>query len=185
MPELPARPNLEQYKKQAKDLLHDHGLGTSAALVRIAHNHPRLHKLPESDIRSARFILTDAQLVLAREHGFESWPKLTAHIRSINLINSVADPADPVAAFIEAACVPRHSGHATGDLAHAEIILSRYPQVATANIYTAAILADEATVRSNPLARSKNRYGKRRPARLGRPHTPLLLALPPPRSLAV
>jgi ankyrin repeat protein len=66
----------------------------------------------------------------------------------INPINSVADLADPVATFIEAACIPRHSGHATGDLEHAEIILSRYPQVATASIYTAAILADEPTVLS-------------------------------------
>lgn len=148
MPELPTRPNLEQYKKQAKDLLHDQRLGTSAALVRIARHHPRLHKLPEADIRIARFILTDAQLVLAREHGFESWPKLAAHIRTINLINSVADFADPVTAFIEVACVPRHSSHASGDLEHAEITLSRYPQVATANIHTAAILADESTVRS-------------------------------------
>jgi ankyrin repeat protein len=148
MPELPARPNLEQYKKQAKDLLHEHGLGTPAALVRIAHHHPRFHKLPESDIRSARFILTDAQLVLAREHGFESWPKFAAHIRTINLIDSVADLTDPIAAFIEVACVPRHSGHTSGDLDHAEIILSRYPQVATANIHTAAIRADESAVRS-------------------------------------
>jgi ankyrin repeat protein len=160
MPELPARPNLEQYKKQAKDLLHDHGLGTSAALVRIAHHHPRLHKLPESDIRNARFILADAQLVLAREHGFESWPKLAAHIRTINLINSVADLADPVAAFIEVACIPRHSGHTSGDLDHAEIILSRYPQVATANIYTAAILADESTVRSILLRDPKSATAK-------------------------
>ncbi len=65
----------------------------------------------------------------------------------INLIRSHIDLADPVAAFVEAACVPRNSGHATGDLEHAEIILSRYPQVATANIHTAAILADEHTVR--------------------------------------
>ena len=148
MPELPGRPNLEQYKKQAKDLLHDQGLGTPAALIRIAHHHPRLHKLPAPDIRSAPFTLADAQLILAREHGFESWPKLAAHIRTINLINSVADLADPVVAFIEVASVPRHSSHASGDLAHAEITLSRYPQVAMANIHTAAILADESTVRS-------------------------------------
>ncbi len=44
--------------------------------------------------------------------------------------------------------MPRNSGHTSGDLAHAQLILEHYPQVATANIHTAAILADEATVRS-------------------------------------
>ncbi len=138
--ELPARPNLEQYKKQAKDLLHDQSVGTPATLTLIARHHPH----PQS----APFTLTDAQLVIARTHGFESWPKFAAHIHTINLITSIADLADPVAAFIEAACVPRHSGHASGDLAQAQLILDRYPQVATANIHTAAILADEPTVRS-------------------------------------
>lgn len=54
---------------------------------------------------------------------------------------------DPVAAFIEMACVPRHAGHASGTLDHAEMILERYPRVARANIYTAAILSDEDAVR--------------------------------------
>ena len=66
----------------------------------------------------------------------------------LNLIRSVASLKDPVAAFIEVACVPRHSNHGSGTLEHAEMILSRYPQVATTNVYTAAILADEAAVRS-------------------------------------
>lgn len=63
-------------------------------------------------------------------------------------MNSLPDPADSVTAFIQAACVPRHGGHATGTLEHAELILQRYPEVATANIHTAAILADEPTVRA-------------------------------------
>jgi ankyrin repeat protein len=158
--ELPARPSLEQYKKQAKDLLHDQGLGTPAALIRIAHHHPRLQKLSEPDIRSAPFTLSDAQLILAREHGFESWPKFASHIRAIHLINSVADLPDPVVAFIEVACVPCHSGHASGDLEHAQLILARYPQVVTANIYTAAILADESTVRSILLRDPKSATAK-------------------------
>ncbi len=53
---------------------------------------------------------------------------------------------DPVAAFIEAACVPRDSDHGSGTLEHAEMILSRYPHAASNNIYTAAILGDEAAV---------------------------------------
>lgn len=149
MPErdLPVRPNLEQYKKQAKDLVKSFAIADPLALSRIKRHHPRFHKLPEPNLRSAKFALTDSQLVIAREHGFESWPKLAHHIETLSLIRSVASLTDPVAAFIEVACVPRHSSHGSGILEHAEMILSRYPQVATNNIYTSAILADESTVR--------------------------------------
>ena len=144
--ELTACPNLEQYKKQAKDLAKDCSAGISDAIARVKRHHPRFHKLSEKEIREAQ--LTDAQLIIAREHGFESWPRFAKYIEMVNLISSVASLEDPVAAFIEVACVPRHSGHRSGTLEHAEMILSRYPHVAAANIYTAAILADEAAVRS-------------------------------------
>jgi ankyrin repeat protein len=146
--ELPARPNLEQYKKQAKDLARDCELGIPDALTRIRRHHPRFHKPPESEIRNANVALTDAQLVIAREHGFKSWPRFAKHIETLNLIRSVASLSNPAAAFIEVACVPRHSGHRSGTLEHAEMILSRYPQVAASSIYTAAILADEPSVRA-------------------------------------
>jgi len=145
--QLPARPNLEQYKKQAKELVRDCELGVADALARIKRNHPRFHSLPEPEIKDGLFALSDAQVVIAREHGFESWPKFSKHIEMIHLIQAVSDLSDPVSAFIEVACVPRHTGHASGTLEHAEVILQRYPQVAKSNIHTAAILADEAGVR--------------------------------------
>jgi ankyrin repeat protein len=54
---------------------------------------------------------------------------------------------DAVAAFIEAASVPRDAWHASGTLDDAAAILARYPEVAMSNIHTAAILGDESTVR--------------------------------------
>lgn len=54
---------------------------------------------------------------------------------------------DPVAAFIEAACVPL-DWHSSGTLDEAGMILARYPNVAQASIYAAAVLADEATIRA-------------------------------------
>ena len=145
--ELPARPNLEQYRKQAKDLTRHCVLGHPDALARARKHHPRLHNLAESDPAARQMSLTVAQLVIAREHGFESWPKFARHIEMIRIIESVDSIPDPVAAFIEIACVPRHSGHASGTLEHAEMILARYPEVARNNIHTASILADEAAVR--------------------------------------
>jgi ankyrin repeat protein len=146
--ELPAHPSIEQYKKQAKDLARDCRLGDPHSLARMARNHPRFHKLSVAGQRSQPVSLTDAQLVLAREYGFQSWPRFARHIETDTLIRSLADLADPVSAFIEVACVPRHCGHASGTLELAEMILARYPRVAKANIYTAAILADEDAVQS-------------------------------------
>ncbi len=145
--ELPARPNLEQYKKQAKDLLRIFDLAAPHAFAAVKMHHPRFRNLSDADIQKARFALSDAQLVIAREHGFESWPKFAHHIETLNLIGSVAELTDPVTAFIEVACVPRHASHVSGTLEHAEMILSRYPQVAASNLYTAAVLADESGVR--------------------------------------
>lgn len=149
MPEksLPDQPSLEQYKRQGKDLLHAHAEGAPAAFDRIARHHPRLLSQPIEAIRAAPFHLADAQLVVAREHGFESWPKFARHIETLRMTRAVANLSDPVAAFVEAASVPRH-GHASGTLEEAEMILARYPHVVASSIYTAAMVADESTVRA-------------------------------------
>jgi ankyrin repeat protein len=144
---LPDRPNLEQYKKQAKELTAPCAAGAGDALSRMQRHHPRFHKMSSAELTAARVSLADAQLVLAREHGFESWPKFAHHLEMLHIIRSLESLEDPVAAFIEVACSPCHADHASGTLEHAEAILARYPEVATANIHTAAILGDDATVR--------------------------------------
>jgi ankyrin repeat protein len=55
--------------------------------------------------------------------------------------------SDSRSAFIQAACVPRDGSHASGALEQAEAIRTAHPEVATADIHTAAILGDEAAVR--------------------------------------
>jgi len=59
----------------------------------------------------------------------------------------VTTTTDPLSAFIEAACVPLDSGHASGTLERANEILAAHPDVASANVHAAAILGDEAGVR--------------------------------------
>src|SRR5262249_49641276 len=81
---LPDRPDLDQLKNQAKDLLKGHKAGDPEALRRIRANHPRLAGSPAHQIQASRFTLSRAQLVLAREYGFASWPKLKAHIESLS-----------------------------------------------------------------------------------------------------
>ncbi len=53
---------------------------------------------------------------------------------------------NPLAAFIEAACVPLDSGHGSGTLEQAEAILAAHPDVASRDIHAAAILGDAAAV---------------------------------------
>jgi hypothetical protein len=78
--QLPSRPNLDQLKHQARDLLNAHKAGDGEALRRIRESHPRFGRLAEADVRSARFTLSGAQLVIAREYGFVSWPQMKNHV---------------------------------------------------------------------------------------------------------
>ena len=59
----------------------------------------------------------------------------------------MAEASLPLAEFVEAACAPLDSGHATGTLEHAQALLAAHPQVAGASIYAAAILGDDGGVR--------------------------------------
>ena len=76
---LPVRPNLEQLKHQAKDLLRALRRGDSSGLAELARNHPE-RPLPE-DAK-----LADAQLALARSYGLPSWPRLVLACRMTDAI---------------------------------------------------------------------------------------------------
>ena len=66
--------NLEQQRKLAKDLIRAARAGDPAALARIRPVRPGAAVPP-------RLRLADAQHAVAREAGFESWPKLVADIQ--------------------------------------------------------------------------------------------------------
>ena len=72
--ELPPHPNLEYYRKQAKHLQHTYETGEAVARARVA------DVLVDRD--AERFLLSDAQFVLAQEHGFRTWAEFRAHIQS-------------------------------------------------------------------------------------------------------
>ena len=67
MPDLPARPDLDQLRRQAKDLLRAARDGDGEALA-------RMHAV------SDRLVLDSAQLALAREHGFGTWRELRLEV---------------------------------------------------------------------------------------------------------
>ena len=69
---LTTRPDLDQLKRQAKELLDAFRAGDASAIAEVStHYH---------DAAPSSFALHDAQLVIARAYGFESWPKLKAFV---------------------------------------------------------------------------------------------------------
>ena len=77
---LPADPNLDHLKYQAKDLLKMYALRSPEAAQRIREFHPRFKKATDVEVFAAQLSLVDAQLTIAREHGFSSWPRMKARI---------------------------------------------------------------------------------------------------------
>ena len=70
-------PDLEQLKRQAKELLRRFISGHADAAAEVnAHYHPA---------SPSKFALQDAQLVIARSYGFESWPKLKAYVDGVTV----------------------------------------------------------------------------------------------------
>jgi len=89
---LPSRPSLEQLKNQAKDLLRSFNAGDAGAFQRFRENHPRWSSASEPERRGAGWSLVDAQLVIAREYGFDTWPRLKEHVEAVTL--ATGDPME-------------------------------------------------------------------------------------------
>ena len=76
---LPVRPDLDQLRHQAKDLLRDVRRGDRSAIDELIAYHP--HR-----VEPAAAKLADAQLALARSYGLTSWPRLVLACRVIDAI---------------------------------------------------------------------------------------------------
>ena len=75
MADLPARPDLDQLRHQARELLRAAQRGDIEATARIR-------------AVTGRIILSSAQLALAREYGFASWAKLKLEVERRDVLNS-------------------------------------------------------------------------------------------------
>jgi hypothetical protein len=76
---LPARPNLEFERKQAKKLLAQLHQGDPDALARV---HAKMKR--SADTKPDEFQLSDAQFTIAREYGFTSWPRLVEYFETLD-----------------------------------------------------------------------------------------------------
>jgi len=124
---LPARPDLDQLRRRAKELRDAARAGDPAALSRIAAQAPASVAAPVT--------LAAAQLTIAREHGFASWPRLKAEAEARN-----AELAQRVEEFLVAS-IRDWTGRAAR-------MLGRDPQIATYDFRTAVVLGDAAGVRA-------------------------------------
>src|ERR1700722_11092475 len=70
------KPNLENLKKQAKLILRWHRESHYPVAAQIREHLPRFLNMPDSEILAASFKLSDAQEIVARQQGFDSWQAL-------------------------------------------------------------------------------------------------------------
>ena len=91
---LPARPNLEQYKKIAKDILKAWRSNIAASIpwegsvVNVTREHlrmlhPRLSELSESEAIPAEITLADAQFIIARQYRFDNWAEFAERVTQL------------------------------------------------------------------------------------------------------
>jgi ankyrin repeat protein len=95
-------PDLDQLKRQAKELLEAYRSSSPDALAEVAAYHQAA--------TTETFALHDAQFVLARSYGFESWPKLRAAVDGVT-------------------AGKLHEAAENGDLNTARDLLTRRPEI--------------------------------------------------------
>lgn len=123
---LPERPDLDQLRRQAKELRDAARRGDPDAVERFAHHHPRA---PRGGVT-----LAAAQMVIARELGFPSWPQLKAAVES-----QAASPERLAEALVAASV--------EGRLREAAGILDTAPHIARHSLAAAAVLGEVPQVR--------------------------------------
>jgi Ankyrin repeats (many copies)/Ankyrin repeat len=124
---LPERPDLGQLRRRAKELRDAARQGDAAAVERVARHY--------SAAGGGAVRLAAAQLVIARELGFSSWPALVAAIDAHAAARQIA--GDLVAASIEGR--PRRAAE----------ILRADPGIAGRSLLAASVLGDAAAVRDH------------------------------------
>ena len=157
---LPARPDLEHLKGQARGLQARVRAGDPAALALVRELHPRPGVVDAPEV----FRRTDSQLVVARQYGFASWPELRRCValavefgRSPHKLADLdAVPADEAATasadgdlpdrLLRLGCLLYGNDDVVRHRQARELLAAR-PELAGANIWTAAAVGDVAAAR--------------------------------------
>ena len=144
---LPGNANLEQLKKGAKSFQRAVRAGDAGAAEVVREFHPRLSDAQPGSPELNAFARTDAQLVVARQFGFASWPKLKAHLELVARYarsphhepvgGPLADERAVIDEFLRLACLT-YGDDDQDRLRRAESLLQEHAWLARANIRTIA-----------------------------------------------
>ena len=137
---LPVRPNLDQYRKRAKDLAKACRSGDNAvaawsrqwvsALLELGPDAPerarrdadrrsrQIADFARERLKPAECVVSQAQFVIARAHGFASWPKFVRHLEDLAATDS------SLSAFERAA-----DAIVTGNLEELDRLLAAHPDL--------------------------------------------------------
>ncbi len=129
---LPKRPDIDQLKRQAKELKRLAAGGDAVALERFRIL-PAFSRMAMDALADVPLALHDAQSVIAREHGFPAWRALAERIEELTLQRDEA-----VVAFVEAAT--------DGRSGRARRLLERHPDLPRTDFHAALVMGDAARV---------------------------------------
>jgi ankyrin repeat protein len=136
---LPDDPDLDQLRKRARELQRAVRDGEPQALAIAEEHHPS--GAPGADRDTWK--LSAAQLVLARRHGFPSWPALRRHldvlaVHTRNPDRAAASP-DPATEFLRRASLTWSPADGALQRSAAELLT---PELRRGNVWVAAACAD-------------------------------------------
>src|SRR5437868_1964299 len=134
---LPDDPNLEQLRKQAKDLRDLSRAGVQGALDLVGAHHPDgPHAVS----------LAGAQLVVARHYGFSSWGMLKRHVETIQHYRRTPDEVHSAGSladeFLLLACLRYGDDDTPSRWQRAARLLAEHPEIIRTSVHAAAAAAD-------------------------------------------
>ncbi|HTV76983.1 MAG TPA: ankyrin repeat domain-containing protein [Steroidobacteraceae bacterium] len=133
---LPARPDLEHLKKQARQLLRDVRTRQGEALQTIAAFHPRPAEFGG---------LRDAQLVIARRYGFSDWGQLRNEVELRQL--RAASSRERAERIVQHACLRYDGDDQAWRYERASRWLGEFPELTRDDFHCALVAADLEAVR--------------------------------------
>lgn len=139
--DMPDRPNLDSFRRQARALQDAVRAGEPDATARLGRH---LQGLADDDGRRSK--LSTAQFVVAREYGFASWPALTRFVRTVDEHSwdtglGAAPRDDPAEEFCRLACLTYGRDDGPERWAKARQQLAAHPDAIAGNIWAAAAAA--------------------------------------------
>lgn len=138
---LPVDPSLDHVRGQAKSLHRAVRAGDADAVARAKQFFPG---------ELTDFALSKAQLVIAREYGFSSWPRLKQYIDDLSEFRwdvTDSEPDDTTDRFCDLACLTYSGADGPARWARARELLAAHPDLVRDHIWAAATAGDAEEVR--------------------------------------